>query len=781
MFSELQVLVRIAMANIVSSALNVFVGSVLLFGTALLVVGGSLFSTLDGSLSRSIVDSTTGHLQLYAARSKDGLEVYGKVDGTDADLAPIDDFKGLKAKLMALPNVAAVVPMGGATTQVTSGNTIDVVLERLRNLYRAQRGDGPKLPDEEFRTRADSLERHMRNIVEVLRKDLQTELELSDGSTVEPAQVAAVEEASKDEFWADFDQDPFTHLELLENRVAPLVADGDLLFFRCLGTDLDLFQRSFPRMQLVEGQPVPPGHRGILLPRFVHEEFFKLKNARRLDKIHEARKSGRRLADASDSELKRFVRENQSQTREIVLQLDGLATTAAVKKLQTHLGSTEPDLAKLLEAFFGVTDENFDARYAFFYAELAPMLSLYRAKVGDTLTLRSLARTGSAATVTAKLYGIFELRGLEKSPLAGVNTLIDLVTFRDLYGIVSPEMAAEAEAMKAQTGAKQVSRDDAEAALFGEGTDLETQGRADAITEAIAPRQVKKQSDTFDVAQLDTGVVLHVAVLVKDGSDEGLAKTMADLEGLLAPTKPPADAAVIAKAKALSATGTLPLALGAALGRAVTAEEERLAGKQPLTTPAFLSLKEALRAEKPSLGRDDIDTIDALLRGGLPSVWAVSWQSASGFIGKSIDFFRLALAAIVAAFAFVALIVVTLGMTVATLQRTQTIGTMRAIGAQRGFVVAMVLVETLVLALVFGLLGAGVGAGIVKWIAWRGIPAFRDELYFFFSGPVLRPELSAGGMVFALVVTTVVSVLAVIFPTYLATRVKPVTAMQATE
>ncbi|MBL8923139.1 MAG: FtsX-like permease family protein [Myxococcaceae bacterium] len=781
MFTQLQVLVRIAMANIVSSALNVFVGSVLLFGTALLVVGGSLFSTLDGSLSRSIVDSLVGHVQVYSARSKDTLEVYGKVDGTDSELTPLDDFKALKARLLAVPNVEAVVPMGSATAQVTSGNTIDVVLERLRNLYRVQRSDGPKLPDAEFTTRADSLKRHMRNIVAVLEKDLVTELELTDGSTLEPKMVEAVKAASQDAFWASFDDDPFAHLELLENRVAPMVADGDLLFFRCLGTDLDVFQKSFPRMQLVEGTPVPPGHRGLLIPRFILEEYFKLKNARRLDKIAEARKAGRSLADESDAELKRFVRENQSQTREIALQLDGLATAEAVKKLQAHLGSEERDLPKLLEAFFGVTEATFDARYRFFYDELAPMLSLYRAKVGDTVTLRSLARYGSAATVTVKVYGIFELRGLEKSPLAGLTTLIDIVTFRDLYGIVSPEMKAEAEAMKAQVGAKQVEREDAEAALFGEDAEVVGDAKSEGIAEAVQPREVKKQTDTFALEDIDTGVVLHAAVLLKDGSDAALALTMGELEQVFAATKPPADKAVIDRAKALAATGKLPLMLGLSLGQVLAAEEERLGGGAPKSTEALLALKEALRTERPTLASEDVATIDALLRGGRPSVWTVSWQSASGFLGKSIDFFRLALFLIVAAFAFVALIVVTLGMTVATLQRTQTIGTMRAIGAQRGFVVAMGLVETLVLSVVFGALGLLAGAGVVGWLASRGIPAFRDELYFFFSGPVLRPELSGGGLVFALVVTMVVSVLAVIFPTWLATRVKPITAMQPTE
>jgi ABC-type antimicrobial peptide transport system permease subunit len=237
----------------------------------------------------------------------------------------------------------------------------------------------------------------------------------------------------------------------------------------------------------------------------------------------------------------------------------------------------------------------------------------------------------------------------------------------------------------------------------------------------------------------------------------------------------------VAAAKQLVDQGRLPPMVSMTLAQAVALEAERVSGGQPRTSAALLALQDAVRAERPSLTADDLQTVSAFVRSARPAVFAVSWQSAAGFIGKSVDFFRLALVFIVAAFAFVALIVVTLGMTVATLQRTQTIGTLRAIGAQRRFVTAMVLVETAVLSVVFGLLGAGLGAVIVKALAARGIPAFRDELYFFFSGPVLRPELSASGVLVALVVTMVVSLLAVIFPTWLATRVSPVTAMQATE
>ncbi len=787
MLSTARVLFRIAVANIFSSLLNVFVGLVLLFGAALLVVGGSLFSTLDDSLSKSIVDSLTGHFQVYGARSKDPLEIYGKVDGSDSNLAAIDDFQALKATLLQVPNVDRVVPMGAATALVGSGNTVDVTLEKLRALYRAQQDEAARLPEGEFTTKAQSLKGHVRNIVQVLAQDMKRAEELTVATALEAREREALGQASADEFWASFDSAPLEKLEFLENRIAPQVADADLLFMRYVGTDLSLYQATFGRMSIVEGGPVPAGQRGVLLPRFFYEEFLKLKSARRLDKIKTALEAGRKLADKDDKELQRFVRENQAQTREFVLQLDGLATATAVERLEKFLGE-KGDLPALLGKFFQTTDDNFAARYDFFYKELGPLLSLYRAKVGERLTLRSIGSSGSMETASVTLYGIFELKGLEKSPLAGVNALVDLVTFRDLYGFMTAEKQAELDALKAATQVKQVTRDDAEAALFGDDTSLVEDVQAKSVevaapaptAEATAAKRARR-SDTYAPEELERGVVLNAAVLVKDTSALAMRQTQLDLEQALAKDKPPADEKAIAEMKALLEGGKLPFALAAALKEAVALEEARLKGELKPANDALLALQAAFKAERATLEPAAVASVSRFLSSAKPKVWVVGWSSAAGFLGKFIDFFRLLLAGIVAAFAFIALIVVTIGMTIATLQRTSTIGTMRAIGAQRGFVVAMVLAETLVLALVFGLLGAGIGALVVQWLHARGIPAFRDELYFFFSGPVLRPVLTGSGVVLALVVTQVVGVLAVLFPTFLATRVQPVVAMRGSE
>ncbi len=93
----------------------------------------------------------------------------------------------------------------------------------------------------------------------------------------------------------------------------------------------------------------------------------------------------------------------------------------------------------------------------------------------------------------------------------------------------------------------------------------------------------------------------------------------------------------------------------------------------------------------------------------------------------------------------------------------------------------MVLVETLVLGLVFGGLGAGTGSLLISWLHKVGIPAGSDQMYFFFSGPRLLPTLSAWNVVSAFVLVVGVSVISTLYPAFMATRVSPVTAMQSDE
>src|SRR4029079_7351042 len=336
----------------------------------------------------------------------------------------------------------------------------------LRNAVYARRDAKTDAEKARAESAVASEKGHVRQIVSVLQGDLKNAKTVLDERAIDKDDAAAVTRAASDQFWQDFDKDPLDSLEFLENRIASQAADADLLFLNYVGTDFQAFQKAFDRMKIVNGTTVPPGKRGFLFAKNVYEEQVKLKAARRMDKIREGiDNQGETIATNLD--LQRMVRENVSQVREILLQLDAAKTTDFRAKLERSLRSKESDVGKLLAEFFQTTDGNFHERYDFFYKELVPSLELYRVRIGDMLTIKGFTRSGYVQSVNVPVYGTFEFQGLEKSTLAGALNLMDLVSFRELYGFMTGERMAEIQALQKASGAHEISRENAEAELFG--------------------------------------------------------------------------------------------------------------------------------------------------------------------------------------------------------------------------------------------------------------------------------------------------------------------------
>jgi ABC-type lipoprotein release transport system permease subunit len=703
MGGHFRLLMQVAFRNLFTSKINILIGGIIFFGTLLVVVGGALLDSMDSAMSRSIVGSIAGHVQVYSDESKDELALFGGMSG-DPDLAALDDFSRVKPVLEKHPNVKTVVPMGTSGALITSGNTVDLTLARMRDLYkkRAEAGETPELKEN-----IDSVKAHVRQMVGLIEEQNAKSRALLSDAAQDPAELEALAKARTDAFWDGFDQDPFGSLEFLENRIAPQIPDGDMLDMRYAGTDLDAFQRTFDRMELVDGQMVPQGQRGMLLSKFFYENFLKLKTALRLDNIKQERDLNQKRI-ATDPQLQRWVKENQTQTREILFQLDPIKTRQATERLQKALGSQEPKLEKLLVEFLNTDDANFDTRYAQFYSELAPLLELYRIRMGDNLTITAFTRTGYVQSVNVKIWGTYRFKGLEKSAMAGVTNLMDLMSFRDLYGYLTADKKEEIAELQKANAVKAVDRASAEEALFGEDSGNTLVANAtpglidekDAFDGALGSlRREDLAARVYSQEEIEKGVALSAAVMLKD--PEKLQQTMAEL-------------------------------------------------KQS-ATDAGLKLR------------------------------VVSWQQAAGIIGQFVLMAKLVLYFVVFIIFVVALVIINNAMMMATMQRVREVGTMRAIGAQRSFVLGMVLVETVLLGLVFGGFGALVGSGIMAGLNSAGIPAANEWAYFFFSGPRLYPTLSVGNLVAAFVIVLVVSAISTLYPAFLATRVSPLQAMQTDE
>ncbi len=705
----LRVLMRIAVRNLVASRVRtVILGLIVLVGSLIVVVGASVMDSIDRGMRTSIQGSLGGQLQVYAASSKDPLALYGGMMGMSR-LDPMEDFSKVKEVLLKVPEVKTVVPLGIDQALVATGNAFDGALERLRGDARlVVAGTTDPAVQASYQKRKG----HVRRMVDLLAGDLRQASAIVDFDGRDAAerkkQVADLHRASDPAFWAAFDRDPYANLEFLENRIAPLVMDSGFTFIGYVGTDVEAFMKAFELARVAEGQPIPPGQRGILLGKQYAEEWLKLKNARRLDQIKDARDRRHRTL-AKDEELQRWARELLGRLREIDLQLDPVEAEAVEKALRPALGApADAPLADLLKTLFTVDDANFDARYKLFYDVLAPRLRLYQISVGDTITIKAPGKTGAFNSVNVKVYGMVEYRGIEKSGIAGNNSIMDLQTFRDLYGYMTKEKRAELEKLRAGLGAREVSRDEAEAVLFGGGAPVEAETSAAAIDDrallaGVGEKRALAEAATWRVygqEEIDHGVALNAAILLKD--------------------------------------------------------PRRI-------EPARLAVQKAVDDAK--LGLKVMD-----------------WQEASGIVGQFVAMLRAILFVAILIFFVVALVIINNAMVMAALQRVKEIGTMRAIGAQKGFVTWMLLTEVAAVGLLFGLAGAALGGGAVALIrASGGIPATSDLLFFLFSGPALMPRLDPASVVLSLAVVLSVSVLSGLYPAWIALKVTPVEAMATEE
>jgi ABC-type lipoprotein release transport system permease subunit len=721
-FATLGVVAQMAFRNLFASRLKtVIVGGIIFFGGLLVVAGNSLLDSVVAAMSRSVIGSVAGHIQVYNAKSKDNLEVMGRMMMGDPDLAQLDDFSKVRASLLKVPNVKSVVPMGISGALVTSGNTIDLALEKLRKAVYSERDAKTDAERTAAKVAVASEKGHVRQIVSVLQGDLKNAKAVLDEKAIDPADAEAVTRAASDAFWRDFDKDPLSGLEFLENRIASQAADADLLFLNYVGTDFQSFQKSFDRMKIVEGTMVPPGKRGFLFAKQVYEDQLKLKAARRLDKIKEGVDSqGETIA--TDPDLKRMVHENVSQVREILLQLDAGKTTDFRAKLQRELGSTETDVGKLLAAFFQTDDQNIHARYDFFYKELAPSLELYRVRIGDVLTIKAFTRSGYVQSVNVPVYGTFQFQGLEKSTLAGALNLMDMVSFRELYGFMSGEKLAEIQALQKEAGAHDVSRENAEAELFGAGSET----AAPAATEKKpAPRHIEATSTP------------GVSAVTHD--------------------------------------------LGESLGGKLQREEARSRVFPAGEVEQGVVLNAAVIVKDPKKIKETIAAIEAQGKADGLTLKAIDWQQAAGLIGQFVNVVRIVLYVAILIIFLIALVIINNALVMATLERVKEIGTLRAIGAQRRFILAMLVVESIVVGFIFGGLGAGLGALIVTLVGKIGIPAKSDVWFFFFSGPRLYPFIGTSNIVAAFIIVLLVSAFSSFYPAWIAMRVTPRQAMAEEE
>lgn len=671
---------------------NALVGLLILFGTFLVVLGTSVLDGIDNAMTRSITQSVAGHLQVYSKDARDELALFGSGFMGADDVGVMTDFSKVKAAVGSVPGVKAVVPMGIDAFEIYSASELDHAIERLRKALLAGK-----------RERAELTRTRIRAMAELLRDEMKRrKLMLRDHDKLDK-DIAVAERVMSDAFWQGMHDGFAAGVEVLDTKLAPLVDENEGYFLQVIGTDIDVFSNNFAQFELASGQMVPRGERGVLVNQKYYDDHLRNPVARALDKLHrDVTEKGKRIAN--DPLLRARVERMVRQYRRVTFQLD----PEQARKLSTKLAALMPgasgSIDQLVQQFLRVTDQNIGERHTFFFAEVAPLIRLYMFGVGETVTLRAYTRAGTIESANVKVWGTFRFCGLERSAVAGAYSLMDIMTFRDLYGLMTPDKRRELADIKAAVGLKDVRRDEAEEALFGGDTAVEGTVAGGEGFDELAGVDLSEASKAavvtrYDPALIDRGLAMNAAVVLDD-----IRRV------------PEAKAAVQA----------------------------------------------------------------AVDKAGL-QVQVVDWQAASGIVGQLVVLVRVVLYVAIGIIFLVALVIINNTMVMSTLERVMEIGTMRAIGAQRALVRRLFLLETMMLGLVSGGLGAALGAALVSYLGKVGIPAPADELIFLFAGPRLYPGVGAGNVLLGIAAIVTVSLLATLYPATIATRIQPVVAMSPRE
>lgn len=672
----------------------IVIGSVVAFGSLIAVLGGSFVESMSDGMRKSITNSVSGDIQLYAADSKERLSVTGGPGGNFPDIETINNFKHIKELILQnIPEVKAVVAQGVSMGFMNPGNILDIKLAELRKLKGKWREE-------------QALKDHVRSIILNIQKTYVknvTEIGSISDEDLEKDKKN-IEKALSKEFWASFDRSKNDHLEFLENRIAPLIYDDSTIFFLYMGVVPDQYVENFPLVDVVKGTPIPNGKRGFLFNEAEYEDQVKHKIARRLDTIKQDMEKKHKVIKG-DKELEDRIKSNVEQASEIYNQLNPLQVKELLPKLKSFLGSSSDDINELCKEFLIMDDGNFKARYKFFYDEIAPKIILYKIKIGDVFPLQTITKNGYAKSINLKLYGVFKYKNFEDSPLMGHYNVMDLMSFRDLYGFMSAERLEETKKLESEmekiAGDLDMSEDDIEK-IFDEGKQTVVRSSGNSyISDKIQKKdRVNVLELTYTEEQMEDGICLNAAVILKD----------------------------------------------------------------PSKTNAVLKKIEQLN-------------IDHNL-----NIKAVNWLDASGTLGQFTFAMKVILYIFIAVIFIVAVFIIMNSMLMATMERTKEIGTMRAMGAQKNYVLKLILAETSMLSSIFGMLGIFVGLSVVIFFHYYGIPAGTSQVFLFlFSGPRLYLSVELAYLLAVLVLIIFVSLVASYYPAKKAATVSPITAMHKGE
>ena len=184
-----------------------------------------------------------------------------------------------------------------------------------------------------------------------------------------------------------------------------------------------------------------------------------------------------------------------------------------------------------------------------------------------------------------------------------------------------------------------------------------------------------------------------------------------------------------------------------------------------------------LKLHRPGAADRVTETLERIIAEQDLGAQVLGWVDAAAPLSQLSDGFKIVFNVVIIVIAVAAVIVIMNTLVISVTERISEIGTMRAIGARKGFVRRMIGAETVTLAFVFGAAGVVLALLLLAILGATGIRAGNLFLRILFGGEVLRPAISSGSVAFSLLMVAAIAVLSSLYPLAVALRISPRQAM----
>ncbi|MFA7129834.1 MAG: FtsX-like permease family protein, partial [Sphaerochaeta sp.] len=156
---------------------------------------------------------------------------------------------------------------------------------------------------------------------------------------------------------------------------------------------------------------------------------------------------------------------------------------------------------------------------------------------------------------------------------------------------------------------------------------------------------------------------------------------------------------------------------------------------------------------------------------------AWNWIDGAGMSANLADLLSIVFNVLLFVIAIVAVIVIMNTLVISVSERYGEIGTMRAIGAKKSFVRQMISLETLMITVIFGIIGVVLGVIVILILSAVGIQSSNQFMQILLGGDVFRPVVSGMAIVVSLITVSLVGLVASLYPVSVALKISPLEAM----